>query len=63
VSFFCAKFFFGAKISNPKVSFVQNFGAQNLLFYEKGARKMLVKLTPGREDFPKRESTKIDVRN
>jgi hypothetical protein len=37
---------FGAKISNPKASFVRNFGAKNELLYKKRARKMLMKLTP-----------------
>ncbi len=38
---------FGAKISNPKASFVQNFVAKNALLYEKPVHKMLMKLTNG----------------
>jgi len=39
---------FGTKIYKAAQStFIQNFGAKNVLLYEKCALKMLMKLTPG----------------
>jgi len=46
---------FGAKISNPKASFVV-FGAK--ILYEKCARNLMMKLTPDRNDEDKKRLSK-----